>query len=135
MLEGLEFPPQMKILIVDDEAEIRVKIKEYLEGRQKPAFAVEEASNGLEGFEKIDRWRPDLAIFDIKMPVKDGPALYGEVRRRFPDLRVVFLSSLAGAEEIGEVRRWGTVAVIEKGAVRNELRVLENVIKKQWYFS
>lgn len=58
-----------KILIVDDEPDIRTLIKYNL---KKEGFLVEEAENGREGLEKAIDWIPDLIILDVMMPIMDG---------------------------------------------------------------
>ncbi len=58
-----------KILIVDDEPDIRELIKYNL---IKDDFLVEEAENGQEAIDKALNWLPDLIILDVMMPVMDG---------------------------------------------------------------
>jgi len=67
----------MKILIVDDEELIREVIKEYaiLEN-----FEVEEAGNGLEALEKIEKNEYDVIILDIMMPKMDGFTFFKKMK-------------------------------------------------------
>lgn len=58
-----------KILIADDEAEIRDVLRLYLE---KDGYEVAEASDGVEAMEKLRKEKPDLVILDIMMPGLDG---------------------------------------------------------------
>ncbi|MFK8037724.1 MAG: response regulator transcription factor [Crocinitomicaceae bacterium] len=58
-----------KILIIDDEPDIRTLVKYNL---VKDGFLVEEAENGKLGIEKALSWIPDLIILDVMMPVMDG---------------------------------------------------------------
>lgn len=58
-----------KILIIDDEPDIRTLIKYNL---VKEGFSVEEAENGKEGVKKAISWMPDLIILDVMMPIMDG---------------------------------------------------------------
>jgi len=58
-----------KILIIDDEPDIRMLIKYNL---VKEGFIVEEAENGQQGVEKALEFIPDLIILDVMMPVMDG---------------------------------------------------------------
>ena len=59
----------MRILIADDESIIRMGLKSIL---QELGHEVLAATNGREALEMARRHRPDLAIFDIKMPFTDG---------------------------------------------------------------
>ena len=63
---------QIKVLIVDDEADIRNVIREYAENEQ---YKVTEASNGEEALEHLEQEHFDLMILDIMMPKLDGISL------------------------------------------------------------
>ena len=60
----------LKILIADDEALIRMDMKELLE--EAGHEVVGEASNGRKAVELAKKLKPDLCIFDVKMPEMDG---------------------------------------------------------------
>ena len=57
-----------KILVADDEAEIRSLLKLYLENE---GYSVVEAVDGLEAMEKLKSDKPDLCVLDIMMPGMD----------------------------------------------------------------
>lgn len=63
---------QIKVLIVDDEADIRNVIREYAENEQ---YKVTEASNGEEALKHLEQEHFDLMILDIMMPKLDGISL------------------------------------------------------------
>jgi diguanylate cyclase (GGDEF)-like protein len=67
-----------KILVVDDEADIRELLRILLETEQ---YEVIEASDGAEGLEKIQRNAPSLVVLDFKMPKMTGAEVCKEVRR------------------------------------------------------
>jgi len=58
-----------KILVVDDEPQIRRIMKTTLIGA---GYEVDEAKSGEEGIDKISRFHPDLVLLDINMPGNDG---------------------------------------------------------------
>lgn len=66
-----------KILIIDDEPDIRQYLKVLLEDQD---FTVMSASDGQEGRELIEKEMPDLVCLDIMMPKKTGVALYQEIK-------------------------------------------------------
>jgi CheY-like chemotaxis protein len=82
-----------RILIVDDEASIRML---YREEFQDEGYEVVEAEDGHALTEKIERDQPDVIVLDIKMAAYDGLDLLQEIRQRFPDLPVI-ISSAYGA--------------------------------------
>lgn len=68
----------MKILVVDDEFEMRQLLRLYL---QQESYRVEEAENGKEAYEKIIKNDFDLMILDVMMPIMDGWQTIEEVRK------------------------------------------------------
>lgn len=78
-----------KILVFDDEPSILLMIKKMLE---KAGHDVEIALNGKEGMVLFERNRPDLLITDIIMPEKEGLETIFELRRQFPDLKIIAIS-------------------------------------------
>jgi len=57
-----------KLLIVDDEPQIREVLKEFLED----SFSLEFATNGREAIDKTNEWKPDVILMDMMMPEMDG---------------------------------------------------------------
>jgi DNA-binding response OmpR family regulator len=67
----------VKILVVDDEQEIRAMLAMAL---SRQGWGVETAANGIEGICKFDREAFDLVITDIQMPMLDGRGLVRHIR-------------------------------------------------------
>jgi len=80
----------VKILVVDDDEDIRALIRLYLES---DGFFVTEAGDGTEAIQIIAQTQVDLAILDIMMPHMDGWQLCEQLRQQFPDLPLVMLSA------------------------------------------
>ncbi|MCJ7724993.1 MAG: response regulator transcription factor [Acidimicrobiia bacterium] len=80
-----------RILVVDDEANIRRIVASYLRGE---GFDVVEASDGESGLVEFDRTHPDLVILDVMMPGKGGIEVLQEIRRR-SDVYVILLTARA----------------------------------------
>jgi len=78
-----------KILVLDDELSILLMIKKMLE---KAGHEVSLALNGREGMELFEKNRPDLLITDIIMPEKEGLETIFELRRKFPELKIIAIS-------------------------------------------
>jgi diguanylate cyclase (GGDEF)-like protein len=78
-----------KILIVDDEAEIRGLLSEIL---QEEGFEVFGAADGVEGLELFHDIKPDLVITDVKMPRKDGLEVLRGVKDSESDIDVIILT-------------------------------------------
>lgn len=67
--------PAYRVLLVDDEEEIRSGIGSRIDWRGLGFELVGEAENGEEALELADSLRPDLVMTDIKMPYMDGLTL------------------------------------------------------------
>lgn len=78
-----------RILIVDDEANIRELIKKYA---QFENYEVDEATNGLEAIEKAKKNHYDLIIMDVMMPELDGFSAIKEIRKEY-DIPAIVLSA------------------------------------------
>jgi len=77
------------ILIIDDNNQFRAMLREMLE---RTGYEVVEASDGKEGI-KLYRENPtDLIITDLIMPEKEGIETIMELRRDFPDVKIIAIS-------------------------------------------
>lgn len=81
-----------KLLLVDDEPGLREAVQAYL---SQSGFTVEVATNGQEGWDKLQQDIPDLVITDIMMPEVDGYQLLKQMREdpRLKSIPVVFLTA------------------------------------------
>jgi DNA-binding response OmpR family regulator len=79
-----------KILVVDDEAHIRLLYSEEL---TEEGYEVITAENGAGLLERIDRDKPDLVVLDIKMVDYNGLDLLQDIRNKYYDLPVILCSA------------------------------------------
>ncbi|MFK3736732.1 LytR/AlgR family response regulator transcription factor [Massilia sp. TN1-12] len=80
----------MRLLIVDDEAPARARLRRLLDGRDGIA-AVEEAADGIEALARIETFRPDALLLDIEMPELSGIELAASLPEPAP--LVVFVTA------------------------------------------
>jgi DNA-binding response OmpR family regulator len=78
-----------KILVIDDEPSILLMIKKMLE---KAGHEVDMALNGKEGMQMFELNKADLLITDIIMPEKEGLETIVELRKKYPDLKIIAIS-------------------------------------------
>ena len=118
------------ILIIDDEPQIRSMLKLMLE---RDGYEVAEAPDGIEGI-KIYRQNPaDLIITDLIMPNKDGIGTIIDLKKEFPDVKIIAMSGgglnkpqgyLKGAKKLG------AACTLTKPIDRNEmLKAIKDVLK------
>jgi DNA-binding response OmpR family regulator len=109
-----------RILIVDDEINIRLMLRTILEAD----YSIEEASNGQEALEKLRRTPFDLVILDLNMPVLDGMSVLEELKRtpaaNMP--RFIVLTAYGSIPAAVKATRLGALDFLEKPASPEELR-------------
>ncbi len=108
-----------RILVVDDEEQIRSMLTQMLEHE---GFSVDTAENGEEGMDLITRHVYDLIITDMIMPVKDGLKFIMELTNDYPDQRILAISG-GGAIK---AERYLTMA----GYLADDIATLEKPFKR-----
>jgi two-component system nitrogen regulation response regulator NtrX len=117
-----------KILIVDDERAIRSTLREILEYEK---HQVEEAVDGAEGWEKIQKGGYDILLSDIKMPRMDGTELLDKVIQMGLDCPVIMISGHGTIETAVECIKKGAYDFIAKPLDLNRLMItLRNALDK-----
>lgn len=102
-----------KILIIDDDPDIRDLVSVYLEGA---GHTVSHAENGQDGVDKATAGSPDLIILDINMPVMDGTRVMKSLRGapETSDVPVIALSAVAVSEMRDDMHQLGCKAYVVK---------------------
>ncbi|MEG0712867.1 MAG: response regulator, partial [Niameybacter sp.] len=118
-----------KIVLVDDEEEIRKGIIRRIKWGELGFSVVGEAENGLEALEVIEKTLPDLVVADIKMPFMDGIHLTVEIRDRFPTIKVIILSGFDDFEYAQEALKLGVIRYILKPINAMEINTLLREVK------
>ncbi|MCL6708081.1 response regulator [Pseudomonas sp. R2.Fl] len=82
------------VLLVEDEEAVRRGGKRMLETR---GYTVHEAGSGIEALDIMDELdgAVDIVVSDVVMPEMDGPSLLRELRKKYPDLKFIFVSGYA----------------------------------------
>ncbi len=109
-----------KILIVEDEASIRRVLGSILSEEDK-SYQVEEATNGQEAMDMIQKTDYDLVLCDIKMPKKDGLEVLLEAKALKPALRMVMISGHGDLETAVQAMKMGAFDYIAKPPDLNRL--------------
>ena len=94
-----------KILIADDEAEIRNLLRLYLENE---GYDVTEAKDGVEALRLLRDEKPDLCLLDIMMPASDGYRVLKELRET-SNIPVIFISAKDADSE--KILTWGRMII------------------------
>jgi len=104
----------MKVLIVDDEEDIR-KVASLALSRLG-GMEVAEASNGPDGIAAAAALKPDAILLDVMMPGMDGPAVLDRLKADpvTAAIPVIFLTAKAMGSELARLRSLGAAGVLTK---------------------
>jgi CheY-like chemotaxis protein len=105
-------PPLSRILVVDDEPDIRSLLRLCLV--EVGGYAVELCASGQEALLRLQGPCPDLILMDVMMPGQDGPSALAELRARGCATPVVFLTAKVQASEVAALKALGALGVIAK---------------------
>lgn len=109
---------QKKILVIDDEASIRMVLEIHL---KSAGHAVTLASTGAEGIATALNNSFDLMLCDLKLTDMSGLDVIRAVRAGKPDLPVVVVSGFIDSEVIRQAKETGSVEYLRKPFLKNEL--------------
>jgi CheY-like chemotaxis protein len=108
-----------KILVVDDDPDVRAYMKEVL---VNSGYEADAASNGHDAIRMQKDQLCDLVITDILMPMAEGLSTIQKFRRRFPDTKVIAMSGggvLGMGDYLSQALLFGADATLEK-PIRSE---------------
>ena len=118
------------ILIIDDDNQFRAMLREMLE---RTGYKVVEASNGKEGIKLYREKATDLIITDLIMPEKEGIETIMELRRDFPDVKIIAISGggrLDPEQYLSMAKGFGARYTFVKPVEREELlQAVEELLK------
>ena len=118
-----------RILVIDDELEVRVVLEKILQSAGHEAVL---AANGVEGLRQYRQSAADLVITDLFMPELDGLESIMAFRREFPEAKLIAISGNIAADAMLSVaRRLGALMVLEKPFTPEQLlAAIEKVLAR-----
>jgi DNA-binding NarL/FixJ family response regulator len=124
----------LRILIADDQADVREGIRSLLE--RHPRFEVcAEAADGEEAVEKTLQYNPDLVILDVSMPVMNGMDAAKMIRQCSPQTPILMVSVHSIRELIEEARKIGVQGYVAKAQVGEILvEAIDAILQHQRFF-
>ena len=112
--------PKTRLLLVDDHAIVRLGLMTLLNA-QPDMEVVGEASTAGEAVKAVEKLHPDVVLMDIRLPGEGGIEATKQVTARFPDSKVVMLTSFADDELVVRAIRAGAVGYVLKQVGNEEL--------------
>ncbi|MEP6781036.1 MAG: chemotaxis response regulator protein-glutamate methylesterase, partial [Gemmatimonadaceae bacterium] len=123
---------KIRVLVVDDSVVIRRMVSDILSS--DPAIeVVGTAANGRIALQKIEQLNPDIVTLDVEMPVMDGLATIPEIRKSWPTLPIVMLSTLTevGASTTLEALTLGATDYVAKPSNAGSMEVAQQIVRAE----
>ncbi|MFP7297097.1 response regulator [Neobacillus niacini] len=121
----------MKVLIADDEIQIRRGLRLKVDWEEEGFQIEEEASNGKEAFEILQTKDIDVVITDMRMPIMDGVELAKRCHKEFPHVKVIVLSGYSDFEYVRNSLQQGVRDYLLKPVAPDELVEALRKIRKE----
>ncbi len=99
-----------KILVVDDDPHFSRLLVEVL--KIEGCYAIKNAANGLEGFEKYKALRPDLVLMDISMPIMNGYESCQKIKQLDPNANIIILTGNPQDDKAQKIMREGYACML-----------------------
>jgi DNA-binding NarL/FixJ family response regulator len=111
---------KIRVLIADDHYIVRMGLM-ALVNTEPDMEVVGESADGAQALELFGKCNPDLALLDLRMPVKDGIQTTTEIRNKFPNAQVLMLTAYDGDEEIYKALQAGARGYVLKSSSGEKL--------------
>src|SRR5437667_5004337 len=126
---------KIRILLADDHTILRAGLKMMLNA-QPDMEVVGEAQDGRQAIEETQKLQPDIVLMDITMPDLTGIEATRQIKRLFPDVKVLMLTMHEHDEYVFQALQAGASGYMLKEAADTELTTALHVIKSgQFYLS
>ena len=110
----------INVLLVDDQTLIRQGIRLLLE-IETDIQVVGQAANGVEALQQVELLHPDVVLMDVRMPEMDGVAATHEIGTRFPEVKVIILTTFEDDETVFEGLKAGARGYLLKDISSEEM--------------
>ncbi len=118
--EGDEMPARIRVLLVDDHTVVRRGLRLAFD-LEPDLHVIGEAANGQEAVQRVGELLPDVVVMDLLMPVMNGVDATRVIRREYPDVEVVALTSVLEDRLVIDVVEAGAAGYILKETRPDEL--------------
>jgi two-component system response regulator YesN len=120
-----------KLLIVEDEAEVRNGIRNNIDWGSMGFEVIAEAGNGREALDIIENSKPDVVITDITMPIMDGLELSYILKEEYPTIRTIILTGYDDFKFAQRAIKYGVSDYLLKPVLPEDLSKLMLRIKNE----
>ncbi len=122
----------MKIVIIDDDSIVLMSLKTIIEAGGIEVLAT--GKSGAEAVELYEKHQPDILLSDIRMEGMDGITAAGQVLEKYPEARVLFLTTFSDDEYVVNALKCGAKGYILKQDFEGIVPALQAVYSGQSVF-
>lgn len=110
----------IRVLVAEDHVIARVGVTTII-NKQHDMKVIAEAADGAEAVALYPRHKPDVTLVDLRMPVLSGLEATVAILERFPDARIIALTSYGGDADVRRALRAGVRGYLTKDLLQDEL--------------
>jgi DNA-binding NarL/FixJ family response regulator len=110
----------IRILIADDHYIVRMGLNAVV-STEPDMEVVAQATDGAQAAALFTKWNPDIALMDVRMPVKNGIQATAEIRKQNEGARILMLTALDGDEDIHQALEAGAAGYVLKDSTEEKL--------------
>lgn len=111
----------VKVLIADDQELIRQSLKIVL-GTDSEIEITDSVGDGTDVLKSLEKNVPDVILMDVRMPKMDGTVCTKEVKKKYPDVKIIILTTFDDDDFIYSALKYGASGYILKGISMEELK-------------
>jgi DNA-binding NarL/FixJ family response regulator len=125
----------IKVIIADDHVLFRQGVKTALSVK-KDVELIAEADNGMQLLNLLKHMEPDVILLDIQMPIMDGITALPEIRKLYPQVKVIILSMHNDHSMISKLMEIGANSYLTKNSdSENIYNAIKTCYEQEFYFN
>jgi DNA-binding NarL/FixJ family response regulator len=134
-MKRLDPSKPIKVAIADDHALFRAGVKTALAAR-KDIEMIAEADNGMQLLNLLKHIEPDVILLDIQMPIMDGITTLPEIRKLYPEVKVIILSMHNDHSMISKLMEVGANSYLTKNSDSETIyQAIKTCFEQEFYFN
>lgn len=125
----------IKVIIADDHVLYRAGVKTALSAK-KDVKVIAEADNGMHLLNMLKMIQPDVILLDIQMPIMDGITALPEIKKLYPDVRVIMLTMMDDHSMITKLMEIGANSYLTKTSDSEIIyEAIKTCFEQEYYFN
>jgi DNA-binding NarL/FixJ family response regulator len=134
-MKKTEFDSVIKVIIADDHVLFRAGVKTALSVK-KDVELIAEADNGMQLLNLLRHFEPDVILLDIQMPIMDGIQTLPEIRKLYPDIKVIILSMHNDHSMISKLMEIGANSYLTKNSDSETIyQAIKTCYEQEFFFN